>query len=431
MLRRLYLLVVLVLLLSTVSVSAGAPKRHKHHAKASKHGHLKRHAEEKKETESATTTLYPSHIYTGMTAKPPERQIPIDELPKYFDWCNLPDGRSFCGPSWNQHIPQYCGSCYIHGALHAANDRLNLLMNGKESVMLARQVIINCAPGAGLGLGCDGGEAADVFEYMHRYGLPDESCHNYLAKKYETEEEIQKKQKKEDQDSIRDDDDEHDHKKKRHHAHHDHDHHERRCRPIDECMNCMPTLENENVTECWPVYTPIRYWIKEYGLVSGEEAIMNELYQRGPLTCAFASVDDFDYNYRGGIYIDHTNATDSNHDVEVVGWGVDEETGIKYWRARNSWGTYWGENGYFRIIRGVNNMRFEEECMFGIFDAHELEQVLTGKKRGGMFGVVDERRALTTEVVKKKKKKKEHHEHQHKHKKDEKAEAESKKDKRT
>jgi hypothetical protein len=55
-----------------------------------------------------------------------------------------------------------------------------------------------------------------------------------------------------------------------------------------------------------------------------------------PITCAFASVDDFDYNYRGGIYIDRTNATDSNHDVEVVGWGVDEETGMKYWRARNS-----------------------------------------------------------------------------------------------
>jgi len=47
-------------------------------------------------------------------------------------------------------------------------------------------------------------------------------------------------------------------------------------------------------------------------------------------------VDDFDYNYRGGIYIDHTNATDSNHDVEVVGWGFDKETNLKYWLARNS-----------------------------------------------------------------------------------------------
>lgn len=47
-------------------------------------------------------------------------------------------------------------------------------------------------------------------------------------------------------------------------------------------------------------------------------------------------MDDFDYNYRGGIYIDYTNATDSNHDVEVVGWGFDKETNLKYWLARNS-----------------------------------------------------------------------------------------------
>jgi len=50
-------------------------------------------------------------------------------------------------------------------------------------------------------------------------------------------------------------------------------------------------------------------------------------------------VDDFDWNYHGGVYIDHTNATDSNHDVEIVGWGVDTDVkgeDIKYWIARNS-----------------------------------------------------------------------------------------------
>jgi hypothetical protein len=62
-----------------------------------------------------------------------------------------------------------------------------------------------------------------------------------------------------------------------------------------------------------------------------------------PITCAFATADDFDYNYSGGIYIDHSNATDSNHDVEVVGWGVDESTGMKYWIARNS--CQWREGG--------------------------------------------------------------------------------------
>ncbi len=30
--------------------------------------------------------------------------------------------------------------------------------------------------------------------------------------------------------------------------------------------------------------------------------------------------------------------------------------------ARNSWGTNWGENGLFRIIRGVNSLGIESDC---------------------------------------------------------------------
>ena len=46
-----------------------------------------------------------------------------------------------------------------------------------------------------------------------------------------------------------------------------------------------------------------------------------------------------------------------NHDISVVGYGV--EDGQKFWIIRNSWGTYWGENGYFRLVRGVNNIAIE------------------------------------------------------------------------
>lgn len=57
-----------------------------------------------------------------------------------------------------------------------------------------------------------------------------------------------------------------------------------------------------------------------------------------------------------------------------------------------------GQNSFFRIIRGVNNMRFEEECIFATFDVTELLRVLQGKSRGGMFGIVDEKPPRTTEV---------------------------------
>lgn len=57
-----------------------------------------------------------------------------------------------------------------------------------------------------------------------------------------------------------------------------------------------------------------------------------------------------------------------------------------------------GENSFFRIVRGINNMKFEEECVFALFDATELQAVLSGKRRGGMFGIVDEKRPAVTEV---------------------------------
>jgi cathepsin X len=37
----------------------------------------------------------------------------------------------------------------------------------------------------------------------------------------------------------------------------------------------------------------------------------------------------------------------SDLSVTIVGWG--KENGIDYWIVRNTWGMYWGENGYFRI----------------------------------------------------------------------------------
>lgn len=57
------------------------------------------------------------------------------------------------------------------------------------------------------------------------------------------------------------------------------------------------------------------------------------------------------------------SSTDVNHAVEIVGYGTDPNAG-DYWLVKNSWGTDWGENGYFRIRRGTNLCAIESGVMY-------------------------------------------------------------------
>ncbi|KAG9406792.1 hypothetical protein AC1031_003117 [Aphanomyces cochlioides] len=267
----------------------------------------------------------------------PAQKEEMEAMPRHFDWCE----QGMCTSSWNQHVPIYCGSCYAHGALASANDRIKIMHHKmgwkRPDVMLGRQSFLNCAPGHGLSRGCKGGEPADVYEFMRVYGLPDETCLHYNAT---------------------------DHTKYL-------DSSNGKCPPEGYCINCMKTPTSETPV-CFPVTKVVRYRAKAYWRFSGEYAMMKELL-KGPITCGMACSNEFDFNYSAGIFRDTINYSVVDHDVEIVGWG--ELDGVKYWHVRNSWGTYWGENGFFRIVRGENNLVIESDCHAMIPDVSDDELI--------------------------------------------------------
>lgn len=48
---------------------------------------------------------------------------------------------------------------------------------------------------------------------------------------------------------------------------------------------------------------------------------------------------------------------EGSHIARLVDWG--EVDGLPYWLVANSWGTATQENGFFRVIRGLNAMDIE------------------------------------------------------------------------
>ncbi len=63
-----------------------------------------------------------------------------------------------------------------------------------------------------------------------------------------------------------------------------------------------------------------------------------------PLLCSMLVYDDLRF-YTGGVYQHVSGAYLGGHAVVIVGWDDAESC----WICKNSWGTDWGEDGYFRI----------------------------------------------------------------------------------
>jgi len=68
------------------------------------------------------------------------------------------------------------------------------------------------------------------------------------------------------------------------------------------------------------------------------------IYKYGPVVVTFLVYSDFSY-YTKGVYRNVWGSFEGGHAVQVVGYDDANQCFI----AKNSWGPYWGEGGYFRI----------------------------------------------------------------------------------
>jgi hypothetical protein len=74
------------------------------------------------------------------------------------------------------------------------------------------------------------------------------------------------------------------------------------------------------------------------------ESIKTALIEYGPLIICFRFRQDFFY-YKRGVYTQKEGNIVGGHVVTIVGYDDNQEC----WIVKNSWGTKWGENGWFRL----------------------------------------------------------------------------------
>jgi len=246
-------------------------------------------------------------------------------MPDKFDWRDV-QGVSYVSPVRNQGG---CGSCYAFGSLGMAEARVRIQTNNTQQPIFATQDIVECSE---YSQGCSGGFPYLIGgKYAEDFGLVQEACNPYTGK-------------------------------------------DGTCQTKKDCPRHY--------------FTGYKYVGGYYG-GSNEALMMDAIYSNGPIAINFEVYKDL-LSYKSGIYQHDTwknsynkeNEINSNmdeirmiksekvnkdynpfeltnHVVVCVGWGVDTESGLKYWIVKNSWGTGWGIDGYFWIRKGTDECAFE------------------------------------------------------------------------
>jgi C1A family cysteine protease len=196
------------------------------------------------------------------------------------------NGGNFVTPIRNQSS---CGSCWAFAATAALESATLIYSNSPDTNLnLSEQVMVSCGvSGSNDAGGCGGGYISYASDHIRNTGLPLETCYPYTATD----------------------------------------------------GNCGSACAN---------WQSSAYKIASWSWVATTaptvDAIKNALSEHGPLVTTLRVYEDF-YDYIEGVYSYVSGAYLGGHAVLLVGYNDNE----RYFIVKNSWGTWWGEDGYFKI----------------------------------------------------------------------------------
>lgn len=90
-----------------------------------------------------------------------------------FDWRHPVN---YLTNSRTDRSPKFCSSAWALAVVQTLSDKIKIVSKGKTIVHLSAQVLLNCGAGT-----CSKGTADDAVVFVKKYGLPEESCQNYMG----------------------------------------------------------------------------------------------------------------------------------------------------------------------------------------------------------------------------------------------------------
>merc|ERR1719384_468190 len=217
----------------------------------------------------------------------PHTYLKESDIPDSFTWGNVEDV-SYLTRTLNQHLPQYCGSCWAHGAISSLGDRIKIARAGRggPDINLSIQYILNC--GTEIAGSCHGGSATGAYEFVKSANVPYASCQQYLACSAESREGF--------------------------------------CEQVDTTCNAMNTCRTCSTFKAYGGFcSQLDYFpnatIHEYGTTANDyRQIMAEIYARGPVAAGVNANEIVEY--MGGIIDMPYKSKQIDHIVSITGWGT-------------------------------------------------------------------------------------------------------------